>query len=49
MRRDGDRQAAGNGDMGAAGGEKRKPLAKWVFRGGLLPPFLFATHWSAED
>ena len=38
-RREGDRQAAGNGAMSAAGGEKRKPLAKWAFRGACPSSF----------
>ena len=32
-RREGDREVAGNAAMSAAGGEKRKTLEKWAFRG----------------
>ena len=38
-RREGDREAAGSAAMSAAGGEKRKPLEKWAFR-GVCPPSL---------
>ena len=39
-RREGDRQAAGNAAMSAAGGEKRKTLEKWAFRGVCPSSFL---------
>ena len=39
-RREGDRQAAGNGNVSADGGEKRIALEKWAFAGfpGLREP-----------
>ena len=39
-RREGNRQAAGNAAMSAAGGEKRKTLEKWAFRGACPSSFV---------
>ena len=38
-RREGNRQAAGNGNVSADGGEKRKTLEKWAFRGACPSSF----------
>ena len=39
QRREGNRQVAGNAAMSAAGGEKRKTLEKWAFRGACPQTF----------
>ena len=40
-RREGNRQAADNAAISAAGGEKRKTLEKWALRGVCPPSFLW--------
>ena len=44
-RPEGDCDAAGNAAMSAAGGEKRKPLEKWAFR-GVCPPSFFSKKFT---
>ena len=47
-RPEGDCDAAGNAAMSAAGGEKRKPLEKWAFR-GVCPSSFLSLKFSAVD
>ena len=47
-RREGYRQDAGNGAVSVAGGEKRKPLEKWAFR-GVCPSSFLSLKFSAVD